>query len=98
MDVKKSVRLDTDKKIKLESLDIFGNALYVGIGAATGMAQLPFGALPFGFALLCAVPQKRVAAVLAGLLFSSLAQANSYVRWVRTVDACNSSTARHYRR
>ncbi|MBE6535428.1 MAG: hypothetical protein E7677_02250 [Ruminococcaceae bacterium] len=75
MDVKKSVRLDTDKKIKLESLDIFGNALYVGIGAATGMAQLPFGALPFGFALLCAVPQKRVAAVLAGLLFSSLAQA-----------------------
>ena len=74
MDVKKSVRLDTDKKIKLDGLDILGDALYVCAGAATGMAQLSFGALPFGFALLCAVPQRRVVAVLAGLLLSSLSQ------------------------
>lgn len=74
MDVKKSVRFGTDKKIKLDALDILGDALYVGVGAATGMAQLSFGALPFGFALLCAVPRRRVLAVLAGLLISSLAQ------------------------
>lgn len=74
MDVKKSARLDTDKKIKLDALDILGDAIYVGAGVATGMAQLAFGALPFGFALLCAVPRRRVVAVLSGLLLSSLAQ------------------------
>lgn len=74
MDVKKSLRLDAVKKIKLDSLDILGDALYVVAGAATGMAELSFGASPFGFALLCAVPRRRVLAVLAGLLLASLAQ------------------------
>ena len=74
MDVKKSVRLDADKKINLEAIDIFGDVLYAAMGAATGMAELAFGALPFGFGLLCAVPKRRVAAVLSGLLLSSLAQ------------------------
>ena len=77
MDVKKCVRLDTDKKIKLDSLDILGDGIYACVGVASGMAQLAFGALPFGFALLCAVPQRRVVAVLAGLLLSSLAQAKA---------------------
>ena len=74
MDVKKSMRVGSDKKIKLESLDIFGDVIYAAAGAATGMATLPFGALPFGFALLCAVPRRRVAAVTAGLVLSALAQ------------------------
>ena len=74
MDVKKSLRLDAVKKIKLDSLDILGDALYVVAGAATGMAELSFGASPFGFALLFAVPRRRVVAVLAGLLLASLAQ------------------------
>ena len=74
MDVKKSMRVGSDKKIKLESLDIFGDVIYAAAGAATGMATLPFGALPFGFALLCAVPRRRMVAVSAGLLLASLSQ------------------------
>ena len=74
MDVKKSVRVGSDKKIKLESLDVFGDVIYAAAGAAVGMATLPFGALPFGFSLLCAVPRRRVAAVTAGLLLASLSQ------------------------
>ena len=53
-------------------------AVYAVAGALTGLASLPFGASPFGFALLCAVGS-HAPSVLLGLCLSSLARNDGLV-------------------
>lgn len=65
------------KKKKSESENknwIGGHILYALAGAAVGLVQLPFGASPFGFAVICAVPRKRVLATAVGVCLSVFAR------------------------
>lgn len=79
MDIKKE-NYAQNKSVRLAAvLRRLGiEAVYAAAGLLTGLARLPFGAAPFGFALLCSVGA-HAPAVLLGLFLSSLASADGLV-------------------
>lgn len=79
MDIKKE-NYAKDKSVRLAAvLRRLGiEAVYAAAGLLTGLARLPFGAAPFGFALLCSVGA-HAPAVLLGLCLSSLAATDGLV-------------------